>query len=147
MILFPAIDLFEGKAVRLFKGDYAQMTVYNDNPVEVARDFVSKGATHIHLVDLEGAKSGTTPNLKTVCAMLQQLGADAAETADGLIIHGGKPLTGGTVDSANDHRIAMAAAVASTLCHVTVTGAEAVGKSYPKFWNDLDMLRGKKASP
>ena len=66
MILFPAIDLFEGKAVRLFKGDYAQMTVYNDNPVEVARDFVSKGATHIHLVDLEGAKSGTTPNLKTV---------------------------------------------------------------------------------
>lgn len=85
--------------------------------------------------------------LKTVCAMLQQLGADAAETADGLIIHGGKPLTGGTVDSANDHRIAMAAAVASTLCHVTVEGAEAVGKSYPKFWNDLDMLRSKKASP
>ena len=74
MILFPAIDLFEGKAVRLFKGDYAQMTVYNDNPVEVARDFVSKGATHIHLVDFEGAKRGTTPNLKTVCAMKEATG-------------------------------------------------------------------------
>lgn len=69
MILLPAIDLFEGKAVRLFKGDYARMTVYNGDPVAVARDFAGKGATHIHLVDLEGAKSGTTPNLQTVCAI------------------------------------------------------------------------------
>lgn len=69
MIIYPAIDLFEGKAVRLFKGDYAQMTVYHENPVEVARDFKAKGATHIHLVDLEGAKFGTTPNLETVCAI------------------------------------------------------------------------------
>lgn len=67
MIIFPAIDLFEGKAVRLFKGDYAQMTVYSENPVEVALDFKAAGATHIHLVDLEGAKEGTTPNLDTVC--------------------------------------------------------------------------------
>lgn len=69
MIIYPAIDLFEGKAVRLFKGDYAQMTVYHENPVEVARDFKAKGASHIHLVDLEGAKFGTTPNLETVCAI------------------------------------------------------------------------------
>lgn len=69
MIIYPAIDLFEGKAVRLLKGDYAQMTVYNENPVEVARDFKVNGATHIHLVDLEGAKFGTTPNLETVCAV------------------------------------------------------------------------------
>ena len=62
-------DLFAGKAVRLYKGDYAQMTIYNDNPVAVAMDFKSKGATHIHLVDLEGAKLGTTPNLETVCAI------------------------------------------------------------------------------
>jgi len=67
MIIFPAIDLYEGKAVRLFKGDYAQMTVYSENPVDVALDFKKAGATHIHLVDLEGAKSGTTPNLDTVC--------------------------------------------------------------------------------
>ena len=69
MIIYPAIDLFEGKAVRLLKGDYAQMTVYNENPVEVARDFKVNGATHIHRVDLEGAKFGTTPNLETVCAV------------------------------------------------------------------------------
>ena len=69
MIIYPAIDLFDGKAVRLFKGDYAQMTVYNENPVAVAMDFKAQGATHIHLVDLEGARLGTTPNLETVCAI------------------------------------------------------------------------------
>lgn len=66
MKLFPAIDLFDGKAVRLFKGDYAQMTVYSDNPIEIAREFESRGAKYIHLVDLEGAKNGTTPNLNIV---------------------------------------------------------------------------------
>ena len=83
--------------------------------------------------------------IRTVCAMLQNLGADAEETADGLLIRGGKPLTGGTVDSANDHRIAMAAAVASVLCQgdVTVTGAEAVNKSYPGFWEDFEKLQKK----
>ena len=69
MLIFPAIDLFEGKAVRLFKGDYAQMTVYNENPVSVALDFKASGATHIHVVDLEGAKSGETPNIDTVTAL------------------------------------------------------------------------------
>ena len=67
MKLFPAIDLYEGKAVRLYKGDYAQMTVYSDDPASVAADFAASGATCIHIVDLEGAKSGTTPNFDTVC--------------------------------------------------------------------------------
>ena len=66
MNIFPAIDLVDSKAVRLFKGDYDQMTVYSDNPLDVARDFESKGAKFIHLVDLEGAKDGTTPNIETV---------------------------------------------------------------------------------
>ena len=66
MIIFPAIDIIGGQAVRLFKGDYDQMTVYNPDPVAVAKDFKKNGATHIHLVDLEGAKSGDTPNLVTV---------------------------------------------------------------------------------
>ena len=66
MILFPAIDLYEKKAVRLLKGDYRQMTVYSDDPLAVARDFVRQGATHIHMVDLEGARDGTTPNLDVV---------------------------------------------------------------------------------
>lgn len=67
MKLFPAIDLYEGKAVRLFKGDYAQMTVYNNNPAAVAADFAASSAECIHIVDLEGAKSGNTPNFDTVC--------------------------------------------------------------------------------
>ena len=66
MILFPAIDLYEKKAVRLYKGDYQNMTVYSENPIEVARDFEAAGATHIHMVDLEGAKDGNTPNLSVV---------------------------------------------------------------------------------
>ena len=71
MILFPAIDLIGGKAVRLTKGDYAQMTVYHDNPVAVAQSFEAAGATHIHVVDLEGARDGTTPNFETVCAIIR----------------------------------------------------------------------------
>ncbi|MBE6604124.1 MAG: 1-(5-phosphoribosyl)-5-[(5-phosphoribosylamino)methylideneamino]imidazole-4-carboxamide isomerase [Ruminococcaceae bacterium] len=74
MLIFPAIDLYGGKAVRLFKGDYAQMTVYNDDPVAVARDFVTAGATHVHLVDLEGARDGNTPNLDTVLAIKKDCG-------------------------------------------------------------------------
>ena len=66
MLIFPAIDLYGGKAVRLFKGDYQQMTIYNDNPLSVARDFEEKGAKWVHLVDLEGAKEGTTPNIGVV---------------------------------------------------------------------------------
>ena len=66
MKIFPAIDLYGGKAVRLFKGDYSKMTVYSENPLEVARDFEQKGAEFIHFVDLEGAKDGTTPNFETV---------------------------------------------------------------------------------
>ena len=67
MKLFPAIDLYEGKAVRLYKGDYTQMTVYSDDPASIATDFAASGATCIHIVDLEGAKSGTIPNFDTVC--------------------------------------------------------------------------------
>ena len=74
MILFPAIDLYEGKAVRLYKGDYAQMTVYSDHPEEIAADFAACGATHIHLVDLEGARSGETPNLETVLRIRESTG-------------------------------------------------------------------------
>lgn len=66
MIIFPAIDLYEGKAVRLYKGDYAQMTVYSHDPLAIARDFENQGAKYVHLVDLEGAKDGTTPNLQFV---------------------------------------------------------------------------------
>ena len=74
MILFPAIDLYEKKAVRLLKGDYDNMTIYSHCPLEVARDFQRQGATHIHMVDLEGAKEGTTPNLSVVEEIAEQTG-------------------------------------------------------------------------
>ena len=74
MLLFPAIDLYEGKAVRLLKGDYSRMTVYSDAPLEVARDFVQKGMRHIHIVDLEGARSGETPNLETAIGIKAETG-------------------------------------------------------------------------
>ena len=66
MIIFPAIDLVGGKAVRLFKGDYARMTVYDDDPLRAARGFEAAGAEYLHMVDLEGARDGGTPNFDTV---------------------------------------------------------------------------------
>ncbi len=71
MNLFPAIDLYDGKAVRLYKGNYAEMTVYSENPIEVARDFEAAGAKFIHMVDLEGARDGSTPNLSIVADVAQ----------------------------------------------------------------------------
>ena len=66
MLIYPAIDLYQGKAVRLFKGDYNQMTVYSHDPAAIAEDFARCGATHMHIVDLEGAKTGETPNFDTI---------------------------------------------------------------------------------
>ena len=74
MLIYPAIDMYEKKAVRLYKGDYAQMTVYSENPCAVAQEFKRCGATHIHLVDLEGAKAGTTPNFELVKAIKEETG-------------------------------------------------------------------------
>ena len=72
MFIYPAIDLVGGRAVRLYKGDYAQMTVYSEDPAAVARDFQAAGAKHIHLVDLEGAKSGVPENLPTIRQILAE---------------------------------------------------------------------------
>ena len=71
MHIFPAIDLYDKKAVRLLKGDYAQMTVYSETPMEIARDFEAAGAKFIHMVDLEGARDGSTPNLSVVADVAQ----------------------------------------------------------------------------
>ena len=74
MILFPAIDLVRGCAVRLYKGDYDQMTVYSEAPWEIAKEFEDCGAAWLHLVDLEGARDGGTPNLDTVRKIRQSCG-------------------------------------------------------------------------
>ena len=72
MLIFPAIDLVQGQAVRLFRGDYAQMTVYDSDPLRVAQSFQSQGASCLHLVDLEGAKNGGTPNLEVITRIVSE---------------------------------------------------------------------------
>ena len=74
MKIFPAIDLYGQKAVRLYKGDYAQMTIYSDDPVSVAKDFKAKGAEYIHVVDLEGAKSGVPAHTEIVRRIAKETG-------------------------------------------------------------------------
>lgn len=71
MKIFPAIDLYEGKAVRLLKGDYNALTVYSENPLEIALDFQGQGATELHTVDLEGARDGGTPNIEIIKSFVE----------------------------------------------------------------------------
>lgn len=77
MIILPAIDLYNGKAVRLYKGNYSEITVYNDNPLSVAEDFEKSGAKYIHIVDLEGARDGNTPNMETVRKIVENTSLSA----------------------------------------------------------------------
>lgn len=74
MIIFPAIDLYKGQVVRLYQGDYSQMTVYSDDPVKTAIDMQNKGATHLHIVDLFGAKEGETRDYECVKNICQNTG-------------------------------------------------------------------------
>lgn len=74
MYILPAIDLYDKKAVRLYKGDYEKMTVYSENPAEVAAAFKKAGSEYIHMVDLEGAKNGTTPNFDIVADVAKHSG-------------------------------------------------------------------------
>lgn len=73
MILIPAIDLKDGKAVRLYKGDYQQKTVYSSTPEDIALQFEKMGADYLHVVDLDGAKEGTTTNLETIKKIRQTI--------------------------------------------------------------------------
>ncbi len=109
-------------------------------PILAVAASVAEGETRI--VGAARLRLKESDRLMTVSAMLTALGGDITETEDGLIIHGKPYLTGGIVDAAGDHRIAMSAAVAATVCRgaVTVCGAEAVAKSYPAFWRDLEAL-------
>ena len=74
MIIFPAIDLFEKKAVRLYKGEYSKMTVYSDDPPKLAETFRAAGASWLHMVDLEGAKCGGTPNFDIAAKIIRTSG-------------------------------------------------------------------------
>ena len=74
MKIFPAIDLYEGQAVRLYKGDYQKMTVYARNPLDLAQKFVQAGCKYLHMVDLEGAKDDNTANQATIAALVKESG-------------------------------------------------------------------------
>lgn len=74
MLILPAIDLYDKKAVRLYKGDYENMTIYSTNPPEIAEKFKAAGAEFIHLVDLEGARDGTTPNIEIIKEIVRSTG-------------------------------------------------------------------------
>jgi len=74
MKIFPAIDIVDKKAVRLYKGDYAKMTVYAENPLDIVSDFKCQGAEYLHVVDLEGAKTGLTPNIDVIEKIVQESG-------------------------------------------------------------------------
>ena len=82
--------------------------------------------------------------LQTTAQLLTALGGEVTELPDGLVIRGTAQLRGGSADACNDHRIAMSAAVAASICRgsVTVEGAECVAKSYPRFWEDYSKLKG-----
>lgn len=74
MYILPATDLYDCKVVRLYKGDYDQMTVYSDKPLQIAREFADCGAEYLHVVDLEGARDGTTPNRRVVEKLVEKSG-------------------------------------------------------------------------
>ena len=74
MIIYPAIDLYEGQVVRLIRGDYAQKTVYSKDPVSVAKGFENAGATHLHVVDLEAAREGRPCNFDTIAKIVAETG-------------------------------------------------------------------------
>ena len=77
MIILPAIDIYEGKAVRLLKGDYDKLTVYSEKPEEIGLEFARCGAEWVHIVDLEGARSGETPNLDVITRIIDTCGLKA----------------------------------------------------------------------
>ncbi len=157
MIIFPAIDLYGGKAVRLYKGDYAQMTVYSEHPEEIARDFRAAGATHIHIVDLEGARDGTTPNIEVVKRIIKELpfaeiggGIRSMETADAYISAGAQRVILGTaavsdrdfllraVEKYGD-KIAVGADVKDG--YIAVKGwTESAGVTVDEFFSDMEKI-------
>jgi 3-phosphoshikimate 1-carboxyvinyltransferase len=114
-------------------------------PVLAAVAACTPGETRV--IGAERLRLKESDRLQTTAQTLNALGGDVTETPDGLIIRGKASLDGGTVDAVGDHRIAMAAAVASVACQgpVTVTGAQAVDKSYPTFWQEVAHL-GKNVS-
>ena len=146
---FGADVTVSGNSVTVRKGKLSACTVDASEipdlvPVVSVVASVAEGDTHI--INAARVRLKESDRLMTTAALLNGLGASVEELPDGLIIHGGSRLLGGTVNSFNDHRIAMSAAVASCICTeaVVVTGCECVNKSFPKFWDNFGRLECEK---
>ena len=136
MKIIPAIDLLDGQAVRLQMGDYEKKTVYNTNPIEEATKFKAAGFTHIHVVDLNGAKSGKFENLPIIKRIISELGLSVQ--------------TGGGVRSADDIRLLLDAGLNGIICSsmaVKKPGEwlDAVESQPEKMILGLDLKDGKMA--
>jgi phosphoribosylformimino-5-aminoimidazole carboxamide ribotide isomerase len=79
MDIFPAIDLLDGKCVRLYQGDYDRSQVFNDNPTDMARDWLAQGANKLHLVDLDGAKAGQPVNVAAIASIVEMVKTTATQ--------------------------------------------------------------------
>ena len=133
-------DCFTVRGGELYGIDIDASQIPDLVPVLAALACAAEGQTRIY--GAQRLRIKESDRLATVTKTLSSLGADITETEDGLIINGGKRLSGAEISSHNDHRIAMSAAVASLVCDgtVTISGAEAVNKSYPSFWEDFAAL-------
>ncbi len=129
-------------ASKLYPADIDVSEVPDLLPILAVAAAFAKGKSHF--TNAARLRLKESDRLKTTAAMLNTLGGKVVEQPAGLIVHGGRPLTGGTVDGANDHRIVMAAAIAATYCKgpTTILGAEAVNKSYPDFFEVYQKLGG-----
>lgn len=143
--LFGANVRVSGETVSVQRGELTGQTIDASEipdlvPAIAALACGASGTTRI--VRAERLRYKESDRLRSAAQMLSALGASVTETEDGLLIHGAKRLSGGTVEPANDHRIAMAAAVAANLCEsdVLLRDAQCVEKSYPAFWRDFDGL-------
>jgi len=136
MNIIPAIDLLDGQAVRLQKGDYSRRTVYNHNPLDEARKFKAAGFHHIHVVDLNGAKSGRFENLPIIRTMIEELELSVQ--------------TGGGVRSEEDIELLIDAGLKGVICSSMAVKKpdewmHAIKKYPEKMILGLDLKDGKMA--
>ncbi|MDG1850166.1 MAG: 1-(5-phosphoribosyl)-5-[(5-phosphoribosylamino)methylideneamino]imidazole-4-carboxamide isomerase [Flavobacteriales bacterium] len=124
MRIIPAIDIIDGKCVRLTKGDYNTKKIYNENPLEVAKEFEANGIKHLHLVDLDGAKSKRIINYK----ILEQIASSTDLHID----------FGGGLKSDEDLKIALESGAKQ------ITGGSIAAKNRPVFINWLNKYGGQK---
>ena len=144
---FGAIVSTEADSVTVRRGELCPVTIDAapiPDLIPVLSVLACGAVGDTHIENAARLRMKESDRLQSTARLINDLGGNAEELPEGLIIHGTGGLRGGTVDPCNDHRIAMSAAVAALVCRepVTILGAEAVNKSYPGFWRDFEALGG-----